>query len=396
MRKNRLGYGLTFVLLLVLWFMFSNRYLLYMALGMIGIAILVYVLLLWDAKKITVQMDIPQASRNGKDREVYLQVRRKGRIKAVQSLLMDIRIENQMFGIGETRRVQLLLDDLSGRYQMPQQIEQCGKIIYECKDMWLQDLFHLFCIKVEPFQKKSMIVYPKRMHIIAEISQKTIGTPRSEGAMQNRKGNDSSEMYDIREYVPGDDIRSIHWKLSSKTESLILREASDPSHYRVAILIDYGCLEENVEHSRMKKKLDEWNTVIASGVAIARKLLQKGEKFCVMFPTENGLYRCEIESKQDFAKMMTQWMGMPVRQKAGAGLNYFLMRQEDQEYSRLIILGDESYEQNLSGAGDRIGITILRAVSERTELRSVNISEHCEVVEIPTRGKETDVYRMMC
>ena len=58
--------------------------------------------------------------------------------------------------------------------------------------------------------------------------------------IQNRKGNDLSEIFDIREYVPGDDIRSIHWKLSSKTDTLILKEASDPSHYNVVILPDFG------------------------------------------------------------------------------------------------------------------------------------------------------------
>lgn len=53
--------------------------------------------------------------------------------------------------------------------------------------------------------------------------------------MQNRKGSDASEMFDIRDYVPGDDIRTIHWKLSGKTDELIVRQASAPSHYNIAL-----------------------------------------------------------------------------------------------------------------------------------------------------------------
>ena len=53
------------------------------------------------------------------------------------------------------------------------------------------------------------------------------------------KENDQSEMYDVREYIPGDDIRSVHWKLSSKVDQLLLRQASDPTHYHVVLLPDF-------------------------------------------------------------------------------------------------------------------------------------------------------------
>lgn len=55
------------------------------------------------------------------------------------------------------------------------------------------------------------------------------------GLTRSRKGTDASEMFDIRSYVPGDDIRSIHWKLSGKTDELIVRQASDRTHYDLVI-----------------------------------------------------------------------------------------------------------------------------------------------------------------
>ena len=65
------------------------------------------------------------------------------------------------------------------------------------------------------------------MDIRVELDKNMTGASQEEGMIQNRKGNDPSEIFDIREYVPGDDIRSIHWKLSSKTDTLILKEASN-------------------------------------------------------------------------------------------------------------------------------------------------------------------------
>lgn len=398
MWKNRVGYGLTLLLTFALWFLFSNRFLLYVAIGMVFVAILAGIFVHRDAKKIETSMRILQASTEGKTGKVCLKVHTKKNVWAAQSIVVDLKSKNKMYGTRRENVYQILLDGKDSEFEIPQNLDQCGEIVYECQGIWLQDIFHLFNVKIKPFAKKTITVYPKRMHIVAEISQKTVGTPKSEGTMQNRKGHDPSEMYNIREYVPGDDVRSIHWKLSSKTDSLILREPSDPSHYSAAILADYGCpdVEKEMEPETLERKIAEWNTVIGTGAEIARKLLQKGETFCVLFPTENGLYTCKVENNKDFHQMMAQWMGIPMRQKAGTGLRYFLTQQADREFSRLIILGDEAYEKNLDGAEERIGITILRAVGGRKEMRRVSVSENCEVVEIPADGKESAVYRMIC
>ncbi len=48
-----------------------------------------------------------------------------------------------------------------------------------------------------------------------------------------------SETFDIREYRPPTPA-SIHWKLSSKMDKLMVREASHPSNYDVFVLVDLG------------------------------------------------------------------------------------------------------------------------------------------------------------
>ena len=53
-----------------------------------------------------------------------------------------------------------------------------------------------------------------------------------------RRGEDRSEMFQLREYRAGDDIRQIHWKLSAKTDELILREASQPESRELLLFWD--------------------------------------------------------------------------------------------------------------------------------------------------------------
>jgi len=45
-------------------------------------------------------------------------------------------------------------------------------------------------------------------------------------ADDSRKGQDYSEISDIREYRPGDNLRQIYWKLSAGSEKLLVREGS--------------------------------------------------------------------------------------------------------------------------------------------------------------------------
>lgn len=51
-----------------------------------------------------------------------------------------------------------------------------------------------------------------------------------------RPGHDSSELFDVREYQPGDRMQRVHWKLSAKAEELMVKEFGYPKACPVTIL----------------------------------------------------------------------------------------------------------------------------------------------------------------
>ena len=67
----------------------------------------------------------------------------------------------------------------------------------------------------------------------------------------------------------------------------------------------------------------------------------------------------------------------------------------DQEFSRLVILSAGRYEQKLNRADNRIGITIVSAVNDIETVRGSQISESCEMIEIPVEGTD-GVQRIIC
>ena len=56
--------------------------------------------------------------------------------------------------------------------------------------------------------------------------------------LKAKYGGGFSEEYDLRDYRPGDSGNSIHWKLSSKTDRLIVKEALVPENEQIFVVLD--------------------------------------------------------------------------------------------------------------------------------------------------------------
>jgi uncharacterized protein (DUF58 family) len=48
----------------------------------------------------------------------------------------------------------------------------------------------------------------------------------------------SVELLDVREYVPGDEVRHLHWKATARTGRLMVRDLADPHRGRTTVLLD--------------------------------------------------------------------------------------------------------------------------------------------------------------
>ena len=51
-------------------------------------------------------------------------------------------------------------------------------------------------------------------------------------------GDDPSEIFGVREFRAGDKMQSIHWKLSAKSDDLLVRENSQPKACPLVFLLE--------------------------------------------------------------------------------------------------------------------------------------------------------------
>jgi uncharacterized protein (DUF58 family) len=60
------------------------------------------------------------------------------------------------------------------------------------------------------------------------------------GIKKIRRLGHTMEFEQIKEYVPGDDIRTINWKATSKRNQLMVNQYQDEKSQRIFLLIDKG------------------------------------------------------------------------------------------------------------------------------------------------------------
>ena len=390
MKKNRLGYLFLVILSAILLFTFGLPFFLLLFLFWIGFAVVLGILIHYDAKNMQIQAQFRIDEEEKKKIVLNLLVETKGILLASKAVGIELEFQNRMFDIFQTRRLLLNLGDKKSEYEIPVSKEQCGEIMVRCQEAYVYDLLGLFRVPIKSFGEMTTIIYPQKVQMHVEMSKDIYGRPREEGQIQNRKGNDPSEMFDIREYVPGDDIRAVHWKLSSKTDTLILREASDPSHYNLAVLIDLGLEQENEPVSSASL-----NAAIAYGSGIMEKLVRQRVAFCVVIPTKTGLRVYEIREERDFHQFCAIWYGIPMQKNAGTGFQLFLREQMEQKFTRLLILTAGKYEQDLKGMDQRIGITVIGTTQEDHILHT-NLGNSLDMVELPEELKSGERYRVRC
>jgi len=131
-------------------------------------------------------------------------------------------------------------DDFSNKYRIKCSGEKDGKrnvkidtshsgvTVFEIKRFWTVSLIGLFSLPVSINKRASVLVMPQAIKPANTIAlQHGI-------LLRPKPGGGYSEEHDMRTYRPGDPVRSIHWKVSAKFNSIIIREPLvPPPHSRL-------------------------------------------------------------------------------------------------------------------------------------------------------------------
>lgn len=100
----------------------------------------------------------------------------------------------------------------------------------------VRDIFGIYSFKKTVSSPSSLLVYPRPIEInhFPIISSHISG----EILVKDSASKDRSSINSFRDYVPGDSIKSIHWKLSGKLNRPIIKEYENSGDTNTLILLD--------------------------------------------------------------------------------------------------------------------------------------------------------------
>lgn len=113
----------------------------------------------------------------------------------------------------------------------------CGRLVCRAERAWSCDLLGLFPLPVWRGTEGALLVLPPALEL--DDAQELTGGQNDGVVLRPRPGGGPGEDYDLREYRAGDPLRSVHWKLSSKLDELVVRETLEPQQAAIVVTYDH-------------------------------------------------------------------------------------------------------------------------------------------------------------
>ena len=133
------------------------------------------------------------------------------------------------------------------RYEMAIDTSRSGYTSFYVRRIWVTSLLGLFSLPVAARCRSGVLVMPSPVK-----PQRMLSLPRI-SVLRAEQSGIFSEEHDLRPFRPGDPLKSVHWKLSAKHDSLIVREPLlPPPHSRLIHISGWkGARERNLILGRL-------------------------------------------------------------------------------------------------------------------------------------------------
>lgn len=153
-------------------------------------------------------------------------------------------------------------------------------------------------------ERMTQIFLPRKI-ILGDISAENAGD--SSAAAKKLLSGEKADFSHVRDYRSGDLIQLVHWKLTAKTDEVMIKQFEELNDRKALILCDYGAQQNGAD------ELVRTDYLIETVVALALSLAQSGIEAAVDFGAYDRNFVCEINKGAEFNRFYELMSVLPAK-----------------------------------------------------------------------------------
>lgn len=257
----------------------------------VPICMFIFLLILRTKVSVAVDSKNPLAEKDAIDKParavITLSVENRSRLFPVTKGIAKVRYENPFSGDKGKLKIRFSVDTGKKRdRRIPVVMNNCGNVAITVEKVRIYDYLNIFAWTIgKHFETHNVLVLPpmKEMYLGRDRWYNETSEDSDRFSIY-KKGDDPSEIFDIREYADGDKIQRIHWKLSSKTGELMVKEGSLPLAKEIHIFIDLCAVGDTEERNH------NVNLLVQGIYSIAMFMIEHGiPQAYIWYDKKNGV-----------------------------------------------------------------------------------------------------------
>jgi hypothetical protein len=228
----------------------------------------------------------------------------------------------------KTSRQEILLESL-----------YCGRIDGEVRQAHVRDFLGFSSRKISGKSRGGCYCYPSEQETgdwgLEEYQKDEM---HRQERYTRTKGNDITEILNIREYQKGDNIKTIHWKLSKKLGYKVVKELDMPASQDVILMMALS--HDNVSRERLR------HLVAQAALNISRVLLREQIFYDAVLLRDkgasHGIYTIQEQKARDWYEQHLLDGNIEWEQEYVD--SYIAYHQVLGKYARIILVTDDALE----------------------------------------------------
>ncbi len=332
MKRHYIGMAAVAVVILLFYVAAEGKSGPFLLTGAIIVAVLATIAALGGGRHLTWHIAAPSQREKGQSAEVKITVKNDSRF-SVFSCDVTLSIRNLLTGDDTDERFSFAVG--GGKaivFPFSIQNELCGCAELSIKEVRVGDPFRLLTRKRPAQARASVYFFPHPIQLPLQSDVFEAYDMESFRYSSARRGDDPSDIFAIRAYMPGDSMKAIHWKLSGKLGDVQVKEYGLPVDSKLLILLDRD-MEPGQELTAQQR-----SDAAELAISLSYTLWQRGLSHCVGWYDYrfSQFVTRPVTSESDFWESAREMLRAPYTGDESSTVAHFIASGEEKPYGTYV------------------------------------------------------------